>query len=405
MKAVRFGVLAALATAAAALAAGTGSAASDVVGQVYINDNTAGVNTVAGFDRHADGSLTPIPGSPFAVGGAGTGRRLRRRARSSSAPTAAICSPSTRAATRSPCSDQARRFASDRRSVDRSVERRRPGQHRRPRRSRLRRERRTRRHPTTPASRSTPAAISAPSRTRPSRSRPAAARPRALQRRRQQARGTRVGTSLIDSFTVGADGRLTAAPGSPSRRPQGLGPFGSEFRPTNPDQLFVSNAHDGPGPGSVSALRRRSRRHTHPDRRLAVPERPDRAVLGRDQPRRPVPVRRQHRRVDRLELLDRCRRVTDLPRKHTAERLGARRRGRAALVGRLDPLGRRQRLRRGQRLLRQRRHAHLAALADAGPGGAHTHRHRRHLTGLTTCTRAGSRPPGSPRPPASTRPR
>ena len=46
---------------------------SRVVGHVYVNDNTAPVNTVAGFDRHADGSLTPIPGSPFAVGGAGTG--------------------------------------------------------------------------------------------------------------------------------------------------------------------------------------------------------------------------------------------------------------------------------------------------------------------------------------------
>ena len=40
MKAVRFGVLAAVATAVAALGAGTGSAASDVVGQLYINDNT-----------------------------------------------------------------------------------------------------------------------------------------------------------------------------------------------------------------------------------------------------------------------------------------------------------------------------------------------------------------------------
>src|SRR5205807_9893877 len=37
------------------------------------NDNTAGTNTVAGFNRQADGTLTPIPGSPFAVGGAGTG--------------------------------------------------------------------------------------------------------------------------------------------------------------------------------------------------------------------------------------------------------------------------------------------------------------------------------------------
>jgi hypothetical protein len=62
--------------------------------------------------------------------------------------------------------------------------------------------------------------------------------------------GTRVGTSMIDSFAVGADGRLTAAGGSPFPA-QGLGPFGSEFRPTNPAQLFVSNAHNGAGPGGV----------------------------------------------------------------------------------------------------------------------------------------------------------
>src|ERR1700741_4167593 len=44
-----------------------------VVGYVYVNDNTAGENTIAGFDRHADGTLTPIPGSPFRAGGAGSG--------------------------------------------------------------------------------------------------------------------------------------------------------------------------------------------------------------------------------------------------------------------------------------------------------------------------------------------
>ena len=58
---------------------------------------------------------------------------------------------------------------------------------------------------------------------------------------------------MIDSFAVGFDGRLTAAPGSPFAA-QGLGPFGSEFRPTNPQQLFVSNAHDGAGNGTVSAF-------------------------------------------------------------------------------------------------------------------------------------------------------
>ncbi len=67
--------------------------------------------------------------------------------------------------------------------------------------------------------------------------------------------GTEVGPSLIDSFTVGSGGRLTAAPGSPFPA-QGLGPFGSEFRPTNPDQLFVSNAHNtATDSGTVSAFK------------------------------------------------------------------------------------------------------------------------------------------------------
>ena len=43
---------------------------------MYVNDNTASANTIAAFDRHADGSLTPVPGSPFPAGGAGTGAGL-----------------------------------------------------------------------------------------------------------------------------------------------------------------------------------------------------------------------------------------------------------------------------------------------------------------------------------------
>ncbi|MBV9206165.1 MAG: beta-propeller fold lactonase family protein, partial [Actinobacteria bacterium] len=66
--------------------------------------------------------------------------------------------------------------------------------------------------------------------------------------------GTEVGTSVIDSFTVGSGGRLTAAPGSPFKA-EGLGPFGSEFRPTDPDQLFVSNAHNtAADSGTISAF-------------------------------------------------------------------------------------------------------------------------------------------------------
>ena len=67
--------------------------------------------------------------------------------------------------------------------------------------------------------------------------------------------GTRVGPnagpSYLDGFAIGTDGRLTPAPGSPFAA-QRIGPFGSAFSPTDGNQLFVSNAHDGPGNGSVS---------------------------------------------------------------------------------------------------------------------------------------------------------
>ncbi len=65
--------LAALIVAGLIGAAPVASATDDVIGHVYVNDNTAGTNTIGGFDQHADGSLTPLPGSPFSAGGAGTG--------------------------------------------------------------------------------------------------------------------------------------------------------------------------------------------------------------------------------------------------------------------------------------------------------------------------------------------
>ena len=64
--------------------------------------------------------------------------------------------------------------------------------------------------------------------------------------------GTRTGTSQIDSFVVLPGGRLLQAPGSPFTG-QGLGQLGAEFSPTRPWQLFVSNAHNGTGLGTVSA--------------------------------------------------------------------------------------------------------------------------------------------------------
>jgi len=72
----RFGLSLVLTSACALPPAGAASAASGVVGQVYVNDNTRGVNTIGAFDRHADGTVTPMRGSPFAAGGVGTGQGL-----------------------------------------------------------------------------------------------------------------------------------------------------------------------------------------------------------------------------------------------------------------------------------------------------------------------------------------
>jgi 6-phosphogluconolactonase len=65
------------ATAASASTASTSTAStSPVVGYTYIDGNTATSNTIDGFARHADGSVTPLPGSPFPAGGAGLGTGL-----------------------------------------------------------------------------------------------------------------------------------------------------------------------------------------------------------------------------------------------------------------------------------------------------------------------------------------
>ena len=57
-------------------AAASASTPSPVVGYTYIDGNTATANTIDGFARHADGSLSPLAGSPFAAGGAGLGTGL-----------------------------------------------------------------------------------------------------------------------------------------------------------------------------------------------------------------------------------------------------------------------------------------------------------------------------------------
>jgi 6-phosphogluconolactonase len=73
-----FGVTAAaVAMPGLALAApNNGDATSTVSGYVFVNLNTTTTNTVAGYARNSDGTLTALPGSPFSVGGAGSGTGL-----------------------------------------------------------------------------------------------------------------------------------------------------------------------------------------------------------------------------------------------------------------------------------------------------------------------------------------
>jgi 6-phosphogluconolactonase len=227
---------------------------SPVVGHVYVNDNTAGSNTIAAFARHADGSLTAVPGSPFATGGGGTG--------------AGTGSEGALQET-----DNGRYLlAVDAGSNQISV-------------LRIEWDGTLRNVPggTVSSDGTEPVSIAihhhlvyvanagiggsnytgfifwhsslfpVPGSTV---SLPDAADPGDVlfNSTGTLLAGTRVGTSEIDSFSVGRDGLLTPAVGSPFAA-QGVGPFGSEFRPTDPTQLFVSNAHGGANDGTVSAFR------------------------------------------------------------------------------------------------------------------------------------------------------
>jgi hypothetical protein len=244
--------------AAGASLAGTGTAAastaSPVVGHTYVNDNAAGANTIAGFDRHADGSLTPIAGSPFAIGGAGLGAGLGSQGAIQASP------------------DRRFLLAVDAGSNQISV-------------LRVGRD-------------GVPTPVGAPVSSGGIKPVSIAINPLGLvyvanvgnggsnysgffltplgrliplpytkvavpegsgvgdvlfNSTGNRLVGTRDNTSLIDSFTVRLDGRIVPAVGSPFTA-QSLGPIGAEFRPTDPSQLYVSNAHAGAGLGTVSAF-------------------------------------------------------------------------------------------------------------------------------------------------------
>lgn len=238
------------------------SVAGHVVGHVYINDNTAGMNTIGAFNRLADGKLVPMHGSPFAAGGVGAG-------------TLFPVGPASQGALQL-SSDGKYLLAVDAGSNQISVLHIGPdgelspvgggpvssggiepvsiavhgnlvyvandgngntgsnytgftlnsGGHLFPLG-----------HSTVPlANTATPGDVFfSPDGT--------------------HLVGTEIGTSLIDSFVVGSDGRLTAAPGSPFPA-QGTGSFAGEFSPTDFSHVYVSNAHNaGANSGTISAFR------------------------------------------------------------------------------------------------------------------------------------------------------
>jgi 6-phosphogluconolactonase len=255
------GVMVALITAGLAGTAQVAAAASGVVGHVYVNDNTAGTNTIGGFDQHADGTLTDMPGSPFTAGGAGTGT--------------IVGSQGALQAT----SDGRYLLAADAGSDQISVVRVRPDGTLSPAQG----------SPVasggiepvsialhdglvyvanegngTTGSNYTGFRLNSGGHLTPIAGStiplPATANPGDIlfNGTGNNLIGIEVGTTdpgtfLIDSFVVGEDGRLTPAAGSPFAA-EAAGPFGSEFSPTDPGHLYVSNAHGGAGNGSVSAF-------------------------------------------------------------------------------------------------------------------------------------------------------
>ena len=227
---------------------------SPVVGHVYVNDNTAPANAIAGFDRHADGSLTPIPGSPFPTGGAGTGAVI------GSQGAVQLTAHGRLLLAVDPGSNDISELLVGRDGRLWQL----PGA-------------------TIPSQGNEPVSIAVarglvyvanagagasnyagfgfdrfgrlyplPGAVFPL---PDSAQPGdvLINSTATKLVGTRVGTSQIDSFVIDRRGGLHAAAGSPFAA-QGPGPFGSEFDPTNPNHVFVSNAHGGANAGTVSAF-------------------------------------------------------------------------------------------------------------------------------------------------------
>jgi hypothetical protein len=240
-----------LGTAAAASASTT----SPVTGYTYVDGNTATANTIDGFARHADGSLTAMAGSPFAAGGAGLGTGLASQgaiqvtrdgryllavdAGSNQISVLRVTAGGVPVLLGQPVSSGGIKPVSVAVSPSGLVYVANSG---------------------TGGSNYTGFRLSpdgtltpipGSTYTVPDASGLGDVFFNALG---DHLIGTRTGTSLIDSFVVLPGGRLLAAQGSPSTG-QGLGQLGGEFSPASPSQLFISDAHNGAGLGTISAYR------------------------------------------------------------------------------------------------------------------------------------------------------
>lgn len=260
---VPFALLAVALAAPAVASAHDGQGVSRAPQHVYVDGNTAGANTIIGFARGANGSLSALPGSPFTAGGAGLGQGftsqgavqfadrgrfllavdagsnqisvLRVHGDGSLAPVAGSPFASGGVEPNSIAVHHGLVYVSNLGSTTTGA------------------------LPTyagftlSPNGRLQPIPNSTVTL-------PAADNTGDILLNNDGTRlvgvvvgGTAPGSSVINSYRVDEDGTLTAAPGSPYPG-QGLGAFGSQFSPINPNQLFVSNAHNGPGLGTVSAF-------------------------------------------------------------------------------------------------------------------------------------------------------
>jgi 6-phosphogluconolactonase len=228
-------------------------------GFVYVNNNSAGTNAVSAFRRHHDGRLSPVAGSPFATGGAGTG-----------APVA------TQGAVQLALGGRFLLVVNPGSNEISSFKVKRDGH--------LQLVGAAPSHGVAPGSLTVRGSLVYVANTGPVGANytgfwlgrngrlyhlpwstyrlPADAYPgevllspdgRQLIGIRTGGTATQptIGPSLIDSFRVGFLGSLRRVEGSPFAS-QRIGPIGAAFSPKNASQLFVTNAHDGPGLGSVS---------------------------------------------------------------------------------------------------------------------------------------------------------